>query len=82
MTRQNVRGQVYFCSVCGSELSVIGRRVGEFRPRCCNTDMIQKPLRMVFYFCPVCGAEIGIVKEGKGAFEPVCCNRPMVREAA
>ncbi len=75
-------GRVYRCPVCGAEVAVLSRDMGEFRPRCCSVEMELVPRRLVFYVCPVCGAEIAIVKPGEGEFQPRCCNTDMARQAA
>ena len=77
------RGQVYRCPVCGAEVAVLARRVGDyFRPRCCNRDIELLPGRLKFYLCPACGAEVTVLRPGKGDFRPRCCNTEMVPEAA
>ena len=82
MSRQDVRGRVYRCSVCGSELAVLCDRMGEFAPRCCDRGMIPIARRVTFYVCPVCGAEIAVLKRGAGEFVPRCCDRAMAARAA
>jgi len=74
-------GLVFRCPVCGAEVIVVGTRMGEFTPRCCNQPMRTTRQRAVFYWCPVCGAEIVIVRKGRGVFEPRCCNMAMQRRA-
>ena len=82
MRSSSARGTVYWCPVCGAELSVLASQHGDFFPRCCNKPMESLRRRLVFFVCPVCGAEIGIVNEGSGDFQPRCCNTAMLREAA
>ena len=82
MSLENPAGLIYRCPVCGSEVIVVGTRMGEFTPRCCNQSMRAIPQRAIFYHCPVCGSEIVIVRKGRGAFGPRCCNTPMVLSAA
>lgn len=82
MSAASPSGLVYRCPVCGSELIVVGTRMGEFTPRCCNQPMRVMTRRAVFHVCPVCGAEIAVVRKGRGLFEPRCCNRPMRQRAA
>jgi Zn finger protein HypA/HybF involved in hydrogenase expression len=79
MERAGPRGRVYWCPVCGAEVAIISFQAGDFRPRCCNTDMRVKPDRLVFFVCPVCKAEVAVVRAGQGVFEPRCCNVAMVR---
>jgi desulfoferrodoxin-like iron-binding protein len=74
--------RIYRCPVCGAELTVLAAGTGEFRPRCCNRDMIPQSRGLAFYVCPVCGAEVGVLLEGGGQFEPRCCNTNMNRRAA
>lgn len=81
MSAEVSTGLVYRCPVCGSEVLVVGSRMGEFAPRCCNQAMRLMPQRAVFYGCPVCGAEIAIVRKGRGEFAPRCCNTAMLRRA-
>ncbi len=71
-------GRIYRCPVCGAEVIVVGTRIGEFAPRCCNQPMRLMRQRAVFFVCPVCGAEIVIVRKGRGAFTPRCCNTAML----
>ena len=76
------RGTVYVCPVCRAEVTVVGRNMGDFAPRCCDTDMIARKTSKPFYFCPICGAEIVIARAGKGPFAPRCCNVDMQPIAA
>ena len=76
-TAANPRGFIYRCPVCGSEVMVVGDRMGEFTPRCCNKAMNVMKQRAIVYHCPVCGAEVAMVRKGRGVFEPHCCNRDM-----
>ena len=76
------RGTVFRCPVCGAEVSVIGWRMGDFTPRCCNTAMVKLSARLSFYVCPVCGAEIGVLTRHGEQFRPRCCNTDMILEAA
>lgn len=82
MGRSKTRGTAYRCNVCGSEVTVIGTKLGEFDPQCCNEPMVLKANRGRFYVCPVCRAEIALIGTQPEAFEPQCCNEPMVLEAA
>jgi predicted RNA-binding Zn-ribbon protein involved in translation (DUF1610 family) len=82
MTAENPRGRVYRCPVCGAEILVLATQMKDFRPRCCNTDMIAKPAKVTFYYCPVCGAQIAVLRRGAGAFAPRCCNTDMRVSAA
>ncbi len=82
MEKQNPRGLVYRCPVCGAEVAVVGDRMGAFEPVCCGTPMQPVKRRLAFYRCPVCGAEVAALVETEGVFEPRCCQQPMVRLAA
>ena len=82
MSRDNPRGLIYRCPVCGAEIAALSSRMGNFAPRCCYRDMISQPRRLIFYVCPVCGAEIGVLAKGSGRFVPRCCNTDMLLEAA
>ena len=81
MSPDRFRGRVYRCPVCGAEITVLASVAGNFRPRCCNTDMLVKRGQATFYVCPVCGAEIAVLKESAGEFRPRCCNTAMQRAA-
>lgn len=81
MSNVSPRGRVYRCVVCGAEVAVLSRRMGDFVPRCCNEPMALLRRRLAFYACPVCGAEIAVVRGGKGQFLPRCCNVAMRRAA-
>ena len=82
MTSSTPRGVVYRCPVCGAELVVLGRRMGRFTPRCCNTNMARRRRRISFYVCPVCGAEIAVIGRAGREFAPRCCNTAMLLAAA
>jgi len=82
MRSNALRGRVYRCPVCGAELTVLGSKVGRFKPRCCNTDMELSPGKLQFYICPVCGAEVALLGTHADAFAPRCCNTAMLLEAA
>lgn len=71
-------GAVYFCPVCGAEILVVCGNCNNFKPRCCNRDMVLKPHRATIYACPLCGSQVAVVSAGKGVFVPRCCNRPMI----
>ncbi len=77
MAMNNPRGMVYVCPVCRAEIIVVGRDMGDFAPRCCDTDMIPRPVRTPFYFCPICGAEVVVTRAGEGPLTPRCCNVDM-----
>ena len=81
MTADAPAGFIYRCPVCGSEVIVVGTRMGEFTPHCCNRPMVVQTQRALFYYCPVCGAEIVMVRKGRGAFCPRCCNLDMIGRA-
>lgn len=76
------RGAVFRCPVCHAEITVLAYRMGDFHPRCCNTDMARLPRSVQFYVCPVCGAQIGVLRKGAGAHSWRCCNTDMRQEAA
>ena len=82
MSAARFAGLVYRCPVCGSEVIVVGNRMGDFAPHCCNQPMRVMTQRTVFYHCPTCGSRIVIVRKGRGVFEPRCCNIAMVLDAA
>jgi transcription elongation factor Elf1 len=82
MSRNKPLGTVYFCPICGVEISVISLVMGDFTPRCCDVDMIPKPGKLTFYVCPLCGAEIAVLNEGTGRFSPRCCDTAMQLIAA
>jgi ribosomal protein L37AE/L43A len=80
--KPSTRGAVYFCPVCHAEIMVLAPRAGDFRPRCCNKDMVLAARRIGFYVCSVCGSELGVLRKGPGLFQPHCCNKLMLPEAA
>jgi desulfoferrodoxin-like iron-binding protein len=82
MSHDAARGTVYFCPVCGAEITVLTAGHGNFGPRCCNKPMDPKQNLVRFYICPVCGAEIAVLREGKHDFHPCCCNMEMELVAA
>ncbi len=82
MSPKAPRGMVFKCSVCGSEVAVVGTAMGRFAPVCCNRAMVAVDRRLLFFRCPVCGAEVAVLAVRRGVFEPCCCNRPMVAESA
>ena len=81
-SRENLKGAVYRCAVCGAEIVLLAAYPQAFRPRCCNQEMARLSRRLTFYVCPVCGAEISVLKAGTGSFSPRCCNTDMVAKAA
>ena len=70
------------CPVCGAQVTIVGTKLGLFAPRCCNTEMTERPKRVHFYVCPVCGSEIALLRGRMGPLEPRCCNTAMLLEAA
>ncbi len=82
MSPRAPRGMVYKCSVCGSEVAVVGTAMGKFAPVCCNQPMIAITRRLLFFRCPVCGAEVAVLAVRPGAFDPHCCNTKMIAEPA
>ena len=76
------KGLLYRCPVCGAEVAVLADSHGDFRPRCCNTDMVPTWQRLIFYVCPVCHAEIAVFVQPHENFIPRCCNTPMIRQPA
>ena len=82
MNSPSSRGLIYRCPICGAEIAVLARTVGQFTPRCCNQEMAPLQDRGVFYVCPVCGAELAVLRTGSPKFIPICCNRHMDRQAA
>ena len=81
-SRENLKGAMYRCLVCGAEIMLLAPCASAFRPRCCNQDMLRQARKESFYVCPVCGAEIGVLMKGSGHFAPRCCLTDMVLEAA
>jgi len=80
--RSSSRGRVYRCPICGAELAVVAAGTGEFRPRCCDTDMVRLARGLAFYVCPICGAELAVMRKGGGMFAPRCCDTAMLPAAA
>jgi len=73
------KGLVYFCSVCGAEITVVRAGDGYLSPRCCNIPMEFKGRVTTVFFCHCCGAEAMVLVAGAGNTVPVCCNTPMNR---
>jgi|ETNmetMinimDraft_26_1059896.scaffolds.fasta_scaffold249756_2 predicted RNA-binding Zn-ribbon protein involved in translation (DUF1610 family) len=82
MTHNATRGTVYFCPICGAEITALAPEHGVFHPRCCNKPMEPRQKLVRFLICPVCGAEIAVLCEGESDFHPRCCNVDMEMEAA
>ncbi|HBO83737.1 MAG: hypothetical protein A2073_03965 [Deltaproteobacteria bacterium GWC2_42_11] len=74
-----LKGQVYFCPVCGAEVSVIRAGNGNLAPVCCNTEMILKAVLNPVYYCSVCRSEVMVICGNEDNLEPKCCNRIMKR---
>jgi desulfoferrodoxin-like iron-binding protein len=76
------KGQPFYCSVCGSEVTVIraGRAVPT--PVCCEKLMIARPVLLVFFHCAICGSEVVVIRGSAGHLAPVCCNQPMDLQGA
>ena len=77
MKSLNIAGQVYYCPVCGAEVSVIRAAEGKLTPHCCNQPMLLKSKLNSIYRCPVCGAEVMVTFSDQGELTPRCCNRFM-----
>ena len=77
MSLARPRGIMLRCRVCGAEIAVLSRNIGDFCPRCCNTTMVPIERRLAFFRCHVCGAEIAVVCRSDGVFSPRCCCQPM-----
>ncbi len=74
------KGLVFYCPVCGAEVSVVGvGKGGRLCPRCCNTDMLKRGVLPAFFYCPNCGSELMMLVDGGGNTAPVCCNVVMKR---
>jgi desulfoferrodoxin-like iron-binding protein len=72
-------GQTYYCTVCGSEVTVIRAMEGDLVPVCCKRPMRKRPELLVVYHCNVCGAEVMVLHGDSENVQPHCCNRPMVK---
>ena len=75
---KNILGQIYICSVCGADLSIIKGGKGRLHPVCCNKEMLALKAINIIYVCPICFSEIMVIKKGKGTLEPLCCNKKML----
>ncbi|MCK5235693.1 MAG: hypothetical protein KAR06_01810 [Deltaproteobacteria bacterium] len=75
-------GQVFVCSVCGSELSIVKSADGQFAPVCCDTAMEQSSRVNHVYVCPECGAEMMVLSGDDSTFNHYCCDIPMELQAA
>jgi desulfoferrodoxin-like iron-binding protein len=74
---KNILGQTYFCSICGSEISVIRNGKGKLSPVCCERPMVLREKINRVYFCSVCGSQIMLVRSGSDNLTPTCCHVPM-----
>lgn len=72
-------GQVYRCSVCGAEVTLIRPGGAAPVPYCCNRPMDCLADPAPIFRCPICGAEIAVIRQGDGNLTPYCCNRLMLR---
>lgn len=72
------RGQVYRCSICGSETLVIKAGKGTLRPVCCNQPQVLLKELAEMYHCPVCGSEVAVLVHKSDSMRLVCCNTPML----
>jgi len=73
------KGFVYFCQICGAEITVVRAGDGSLSPRCCNMQMEFKSRVLTVFFCHCCGSEAMVLIPGVGNTVPVCCNTPMNR---
>ncbi|HAG51862.1 MAG: hypothetical protein A2X87_05970 [Deltaproteobacteria bacterium GWC2_42_51] len=73
---KNILGQVYRCSICGAELSVIKGGRGQLKPICCNKEMAALETINSVYVCSVCHSEFMVIRGGDN-LEPICCNKKM-----
>ena len=82
--RELASGRVYWCPLCGAELTVIYPGTGRLGPVCCNRPMELLDRVSPISRCPLCGAELTVINQGPTAcLAPVCCNLPMeLRRAA
>lgn len=76
------RGRTYRCLTCGTEVTVLVSRHGDFIPRCCGRDMAALKRRPVFFACPVCGSQVAVWNPFAKGFMARCCNTPMRQMAA
>ena len=77
MKNANIKWQVYYCPVCGAEVSVIRAGTGKLTPHCCNQPMQLLSKVNTIYYCPVCGAEVMVISVSQGNLSPHCCNQAM-----
>ena len=77
---KNILGQVYRCSVCGAELSVIKGGSGNLQPICCNKEMIRIQTINTVYVCSVCFSELMAIKGDAKNLQPICCNKRMIKK--
>jgi len=76
---RNKKGLIFFCPVCGAEITVICDGKGHLGPMCCNMKMVAKGSVTTFFSCARCGAEVMILTLGVGNTTPKCCNEYMER---
>lgn len=77
---RNMLGQVYRCSVCGAELSVIKEGNGNLQPICCNKKMVKLKIINTVYVCSVCFSELMVIKGDAKSLQPICCNKKMIKK--
>jgi len=79
MKSNTLRGNVYLCPICGAEVTVLAHKCGDFKPVCCNVEMVILEKILSFYVCPHCKAEVALTEiHNDKAFSPRCCNVDMV----
>lgn len=72
------KGDVFFCPVCGAEITVLNGKGGDFYLHCCNVEMQLVDRSIVFYYCPECAAEVTMLRGEQGNLDLHCCNQPMI----
>jgi desulfoferrodoxin-like iron-binding protein len=71
------RGQIYRCSICGSEALVIKAGKGNLKPVCCNQPQVLLRRLAEMYRCSVCGSEVAVLSGKSDCMRLICCNTPM-----
>ncbi len=72
------KGDVYFCPVCGAEMTVLNGKGGDMELHCCNVPMELVERNIVFFYCPDCAAEVTLLRGQEDNLDLHCCNKPMI----
>ncbi|MDD5090419.1 MAG: hypothetical protein PHQ23_05830 [Candidatus Wallbacteria bacterium] len=71
------RREMYYCPVCGAEVTAIRGSGFEAELFCCNVPMKKTGRKARVFFCRTCGAELIWAHEAETSPEPGCCGHQM-----